>query len=225
MSESWLNPLLVVVMLLNFSALVTSRLPTAIMLVGFQGVLIGLMPLLIHDIDMRVVVLVLATVLVKGVVIPRTLLFAVREVGIEREIHPLFGFIPSLLMGAAGTGVALAFSSTLIAGLPDGVDAETRSLAQSVVPTSLATVIVGYLLLVTRWRAITQILGYLVLENGIFIFGLLLVKAMPFLVEMGVLLDLFVGVFVMGVIIGHITRGFETDSTKHLSSLKEEPWR
>ena len=58
-------------------------------------------------------------------------------------------------------------------------------------------------------------LGYLVLENGIFIFGLLLLEAMPFLVEVGVLLDLFVGVFVMGIIIYHINREFA--STRHAS--------
>ena len=64
-------------------------------------------------------------------------------------------------------------------------------------------------------------LGYLVLENGIFIFGLLLLEAMPFLVEVGVLLDLFVGVFVMGIIINHINREFSSVSTEQLSALKE----
>ena len=51
-----------------------------------------------------------------------------------------------------------------------------------------------------------QVVGYLLLENGIFLFGLLLLEAMPFLVEAGVLLDLFTGVFVMGIIIHHISR-------------------
>ena len=63
--------------------------------------------------------------------------------------------------------------------------------------------------------------GYLVLENGIFIFGLLLVDAMPMIVEVGVLLDLFVGVFVMGIIIHHINREFASISTEHLTELKE----
>ena len=64
-------------------------------------------------------------------------------------------------------------------------------------------------------------LGYLVLENGIFVFGLLLVEAMPFLVEIGVLLDLFVGIFVLSIIIHHINREFASLDTRRLSLLKE----
>ena len=84
-------------------------------------------------------------------------------------------------------------------------------------PASLATVLTGFLLLTTRSKAITQVIGYLVLENGIFIFGLLLLEAMPFLVEIGVLLDLFVGIFVMGIIINHINREFASLDTRRLA--------
>ena len=63
--------------------------------------------------------------------------------------------------------------------------------------------------------------GFLQLENGIFIFGLLLVEAMPFLVEVGVLLDLFVGIFVLSIIIHHINREFSSQDTRRLSLLKE----
>jgi hydrogenase-4 component E len=64
------------------------------------------------------------------------------------------------------------------------------------------------------------VLGYLVLENGIFVFGLLLVEAMPFLVEAGVLLDLFVGIFVLSIILHHINREFASLDTRRLSLLK-----
>ena len=77
------------------------------------------------------------------------------------------------------------------------------------------------LILTTRRKAITQVVGYLVLENGIFVMGLALLEAMPLLVEAGVLLDLFVGIFVMGIIINHISREFSSMDTARLSSLKE----
>jgi hydrogenase-4 component E len=89
------------------------------------------------------------------------------------------------------------------------------------VPAALSTVLTGFLILTTRAKAISQVVGYLVLENGIFIFGLLLVEAMPFLVEIGVLLDLFVAIFVMGIIIYQISQEFSTVSTRKLSALKE----
>ena len=137
-----------------------------------------------------------------------------REAAIQHEVEPLIGFIPSLLLGALGTGLAVVFSA----------DAAARPRARRhrcSLPASLATVLTGFLMLTTRRKAITQVVGYLVLENGIFVFGLALLEAMPFLVEVGVLLDLFVGVFVMGIIINHISREFASIDTQQLDGLKE----
>ncbi|HEV3446540.1 MAG TPA: hypothetical protein VG099_17990 [Gemmataceae bacterium] len=209
-----LDPLLVVVLLLNFIALGASRLREVIYAVASQGVLLGLLPFFVHrDVGLRVVLLVLAIIAVKAVIIPRLLIYAMREVTIPREVEPFVGFIPSLLLGAFGTGTALLFARTLPLG-PEHRDS-------LIVPAALATFLTGFLILTTRKKAISQAVGYLVLENGIFLFGLLLVEAMPFLVEVGVLLDLLVGVFVMGIIINQISREFSSQSTEHLSSLKE----
>jgi hydrogenase-4 component E len=75
--------------------------------------------------------------------------------------------------------------------------------------------------LTTRRKAITQVAGYLILENGIFIMGLTLVEAIPFLVEVGVLLDLLVAIFIMGIMIYQINREFASLDTARLSHLKE----
>jgi hydrogenase-4 component E len=217
MSGELLDLLLVVVLLLNFFVLVAGYLPAAIYQVGIQGAIIGAMPLLIHQgFDIRVLLLSVSTIIVKAIIFPRMLFYAIREVGFQRETTPIMGFIPCLLLGAAGTGLAMEFSQDL--GFKS---AELGGPPEHLVPTALSTVLIGYLMLATRRRAITQTLGYLVLENGVFLFGLLLVEAMPLLVELGVLLDLFVGVFVMGITIQHLTRGFASDSTEHLSALRE----
>ena len=79
----------------------------------------------------------------------------------------------------------------------------------------------GFLVLVSRRQAVTQVVGYLMLENGVFIFGQTLVEEIPFAVELGILLDLLVGVFVMGIAIYHISREFEHIDTELLSSLKD----
>jgi hydrogenase-4 component E len=208
------DPLLVVVLLLNFMALAGSRLRAVIYAVAFQGVVLGSLPLFVHkDVGWRVLLLIVATITVKGLVIPRMLIYAMREVVIRREVEPIVGFIPSLLLGVVGTALALVFARTL------PLDIDHRD--SLIVPASLATVLTGFVLLSTRRKAISQAVGYLVLENGIFLFGLLLVEALPFLVEVGVLLDLSVGVFVMGIIIHHISREFSSQSTEHLSALKE----
>ncbi len=209
-----LDPLLILALALNFFALGVSRIRAVINAVAVQGILLGLFPLLVHpDIGVRGTLLVIVIIILKGVGIPRLLFHAMREADIQHEVTPVVNFMSSLLLGAVGTGLALVFSYTLPLA-----DEHTDQL---LVPASLATVWTGFLMLTTRKKAIMQVLGYLLLENGIFLFGLLLLEAMPFLVEVGVLLDLFTGVFVMGIIIHHISREFASISTEHLSELKE----
>jgi hydrogenase-4 component E len=79
----------------------------------------------------------------------------------------------------------------------------------------------GLFLIIARRIALTQVIGYLVLENGIYAFGVSLSGSQSPLVEMGALLDLLVGIFVMGIVVYHINREFDSISTESLQELKE----
>jgi hydrogenase-4 component E len=208
------NLLLVGILLSNLFMLGTSRIRALIHAAAIQGVVLGVIPLVLaaHG-DWNAAVIALASVALKGQVIPRMLRRALREAQIKREVEPLIGFVPTMLLGALGTLLSIALASEL--------PLDPRHQELLIVPASFSTVVTGFLLLTTRIKAITQAIGYLVLENGIFIFGMLLVEAMPLLVEVGVLLDLFVGVFVVSIIIHHINREFASLDTRRLSSLKE----
>jgi hydrogenase-4 component E len=209
-----LDPLLILALALNFVALGVGRIRAVINAVALQGVLLGAFPLFVNsEITPRLVLLVVAAITLKGVVIRGFLFHAMREANIQHEVTPLVSYMSSLLLGALGTGLAIVFSFSLPLA-----DDHTGSL---LVPASLSTVWTGFLLLTARRKAIMQVLGYLVLENGIFLFSLLLLEAMPFLVEIGVLLDLFTGVFVMGIIIHQINREFASTSTANLTELRE----
>src|ERR1041384_2588814 len=198
---SLLNALLVLVFLLNLFLLGTSSIRTLIQAAALQGVLLGVMPLIVHGhANTATAIVAIATVLVKVSLIPTMLLRALREALLKREVEPLIGFMPSMLLGALGSAAAMGLASRLPLA-PEHVHT-------LIVPAALSTVFTGFLLLVSRIKAITQAIGYLILENGIFIFGLLLIEAVPFLVELGVLLDLFVGIFVISIIIHHINREF-----------------
>jgi hydrogenase-4 component E len=211
---SFLNALLVIVFLLNLFVLGSSRIRALIQAAALQGVLLGVMPLLIHGhVSLLTALLAIATILIKGSLIPQMLLKALRDAQIKREVEPIIGFMPSTLLGALGTAASIGLAAKL--PLAHG-HAQTL-----LVPAALSTVFAGFLLLTSRIKAITQVIGYLILENGIFIFGLLLLEAVPFLVELGVLLDLFVGVFVISIIIHHINREFASLDTRRLSALKE----
>lgn len=210
-----LNLLVGLAMGLNLVALGSSRLPSLIRTVSTQGIALGLMPLLLEgsDLDWRIISIAVATVLGKGFVIPALLKRAMRAANIEREIQPFIGLVPSLLLGAGGTIAAVALAGALPL-LPE----HAGSL---LVPGALASVLTGFILLIGRAKAISQVCGYLILENGIYLFGLLLIKATPLLVEAGVLLDLTVGVFVLGIIIDRIQRAFDSLDTRKLTALHE----
>jgi hydrogenase-4 component E len=90
-----------------------------------------------------------------------------------------------------------------------------------VIPGAMATILTGFILLIGRAKAISQVCGYLILENGIYLFGLLLIHSMALLVESGILLDLTVGVFVIGIIVDRIQRAFDSLDTRKLTTLHE----
>ncbi|MHB0964375.1 MAG: hydrogenase [Gemmatimonadaceae bacterium] len=209
-----LNLLIGLAMGLNLVALGSSRLPSIIRATALQGVLLGVMPLLLeHDLDWRVAAVALATAIGKGVIIPGLLRRAMRAAHIEREIEPYIGFVPSLLLGAGGTIAAVAIARQLPL-LPE----HARSL---LVPGALASILTGFVLLIGRVKAISQVCGYLIFENGIYLFGLLLISSTPLLVEAGVLLDLTVGIFVIGIIVDRIQRAFDSLDTRKLTALRE----
>jgi hydrogenase-4 component E len=211
---SLLNAILVIVLVLNLFALGTSRILAVIRTVAAQGALLAFIPLLAHEhLTLPAVLAAVAAMVIKGAVIPIILMRAMRDAQIKREVEPLIGLLPTMILGAAATACALLFANRLPLVDPD----HTNLL----VPASIATVLVGFIFLTTRFKAISQAIGYLVLENGIFIFGMLLVEAMPLIVEMGVLLDLFVAIFVIAIIANHINRAFNSLDTRRLVSLKE----
>ena len=205
---------LVLVLLINFISLGTSRLIFSIRAVAVQGVILGILPGLIHPFSWHLVGITTGIILGKGLIIPLLLNRAVRSAEIKREVEPFLGYVPTLLLGALFTALSFGFAGKLPL-LPEHQN-------YMFVPASIATLMAGFLILTTRRKAISQVIGYLVLENGIFIFGLLLAEAMPIMVEAGALLDLLVGTFVMGIVINHISREFSSLDTSRLTSLKEE---
>lgn len=205
--------LLLLVVLTDFMVLGTSRLATAIRAVALQGLLLGLLPVAqATEWSLHVVGLASGTIAIKAVALPWFLRWAIREASVRREMEPLVGFVMSLLLGTVAVAASFAVAPRL--PLPDGG-------GTLLVAVALSTVIIGLLVLTTRLKAITQVVGYLMLENGIYVFGLTQTDRVPFLLELGVLLDVFVGVFVMGIVVFHISREFDSISSARLTELRE----
>jgi hydrogenase-4 component E len=210
-----LDTILVIVLVLNLFALGTSRILSAINIVAIQGTLLGILPLLGHKhLSIPIILASIGAILLKGLIIPLIMRRSLRDVNMKREVEPMIPLLITVLIGAGATGLLL-----LLSRLKNIPDSQSSSL---IIPASVATIFCGFIMLITRFKALSQVLGYLVLENGIFIFGLLLLEALPLIVELGVLLDLFVGIFVISIITNHINEAFSSLDTRNLDSLKEE---
>lgn len=210
-----LELLLVAIACSNLVLLGSSRLMGAIRIVAGQGFLLGLLPLLAHpgSVTLRLILLAVVASALKGVGFPWLLSSAMRESNVRNEVEPYIGFVASILLGLVLLAVSFWIGSRLPLPRPT-TDPMT-------VPVALFVILCGFLLLVTRRKALTQVLGYLVLENGIYLVGVALAQEQPLLVEMGVLLDAFVAVFVMGITIFHINRTFDHIDTDRLTALRD----
>lgn len=208
------NGLLALVVLLGVGVLAASRLATSIRLVAAQGLLLGLLPPLMHDGfgNLHLVLFALGAIAVKAGLMPWLLLRAMREAEVRREAEPFIGFSASLIL--AGLLVMGAFL------LADELPVPTGG-APLLVGSALATLALGALVMVSRKKAVTQVLGYLLLENGVFLFGQTLTGTVPVLVELGIMLDVLAGVFVMGIAIFHINRAFDHMSVPELTALRD----
>jgi hydrogenase-4 component E len=211
-----INLLLASTILINFLLVATGRAGQMVRHAAIQGAILGLILLLLHEKwPPHVLLMAGSTIAIKGAVIPWLLTQALSR---TKDLHgsaprPYVGYTLSLALLAGGTFLAFLLAKDL--------PLQVGALGTLFIPASLATLFTGFLLLTTRRRALLQVVGYLVLENGVFLFSLLLVRSMPLLVESGVLLDLVVGIFVMAIVINHIQHIYDSQDTKRMSHLKE----
>jgi hydrogenase-4 component E len=211
--NSLADQLLVFVLLINILILGTHRTQVAIRAIASQGVALGCLPLLLAAANSHLLAITLIVIMAKGVCIPRLLLGAMRKVDFGEDVTPFLGYSGNIIAGALVTLLAFVFADHL------PLAPQHRGLL--LVPAALATCLAGFIALASRRKAINQVVGYLLLENGIFIFGLLLTETMPLMVEAGALLDLIAGIFVMGIIINQISREFSSIDTSRMTTLRE----
>ncbi len=210
-----LDTLLILLSISDLLLLASSRLGTCIRLVATQGVMLGLLPVLtnIDSLNLRIAGIAAGMLVLKGIVFPRLLYRALREAAVRREVEPFVDYRVSILSGT----LALVFSFWMGARMP----LPGHAASSFVVPVALLTILCGLFLIISRRKALSQILGYLVLENGIYAFGVALEHETPLVVELGIFLDLFVAIFIMGIMVFHINREFDHIDTDRLSSLKD----
>ena len=194
----------------------SSRLVHCIRLVAGQGILLGILPLLMWNWNggmpgAEIWGAVFVNILVKGVLLPLLLIRAMHKAGVRRELEPLADYSWSLLIVTVTGALALWLSCSLnIPGVP-----------MLAIPAAAMTVFTGLFIIISRRKAITQSLGFLGFENGIALFGVAMHLEYGFFVELGILLDVLVLVFVMGITVFQISREFEHIDADRLNLLTD----
>ncbi|HUV50006.1 MAG TPA: NADH-quinone oxidoreductase subunit K [Anaerolineae bacterium] len=207
--------LVIVMILLNLRLMGVSRLGACVQTVAIQALVIGALALLSQTApSFWTVALVTSATAIKAGVLPAMVRRAMRETGVVREIDPLVGYTLSVLIGTGMFVLSLLATRSLEVPFAAGG-------AHWLVSGTLFTMLTGLFLIVTRRKAINQVLGFVTMENGIYLFGVAFAIHEPWLVQAGVLLDVFAAVFIMGIMICHINREFDHIDTNRLSNLKD----
>lgn len=187
---------------------------TTIRLYGVQSFLLAIVAVTIALADSRYDLFVTAalTVALKTIVIPWFLMRVIDRTGIHREIEPFLNVPASLLVCVGLTVVGYRVST--------GFPVAMRGASHHLIGAALSMLLIGLFLMVTRKKAITQILALLTVENAVFLVAVGVTPGMPLIVELGISFDVIVAVLILGVLVHRIVDRFESMDVSRLSRLK-----
>ncbi|MGM0656446.1 MAG: hydrogenase [Thermodesulfobacteriota bacterium] len=192
----------------------TDRVLILIKLLAFQGIVISILPFFIgHDMSTGSTVFTLATLIIRGIIIPLSIFVAIRKGAIQRVVEPIVGYHASILCG-----LVVIIGATYISGRLDIGSVSGFKLLE---PTAIALLVTGMFLLMARRNAIAMVIGYIMMENGIYLVGSGLSVGTRHIVEFGILLDVLAGVMIMAVILRNIKKTFDDVDTALLRTLKD----
>jgi hydrogenase-4 component E len=204
-----------VLLLLAFAMLAQRRMLSLINLFAAQGFVLFLTTSLVAALtgQHHLYWSALLTLALKVILLPWILHRLIRKLRIKWDVETLINIPTTMLVGIVL--VVLAFNLALpISQLAGTVTRSTLGIA-------LASVLLSFLMMITRSKAIPQVIGFLAMENGLFFAATGAVYGMPMVVELGVALDVLVGALILGIFIFQIRERFDSLDTRHLERLKE----
>jgi len=209
------SSVMVALICVNLGYLAVTRLRSLARLTAVQGVLLSLAPLLFaapgdHG---HALFLSLGVLAIKGIGFPWLLARTLSRLEVNPVVEPYLGYNLSLLAGVSGLLFSLWLEPRL--PFPPGL------FPPLLFPAALTSIFTGLTLVVARQKAVTQVIGYLAAENGIFLLGTPLSGQGSVWLELSVLLDVFVAVFVMGIALHHISKTFESIDVGRFCTLRD----
>lgn len=207
------NVLLIIFTITLLYVGIAHRLLTYIKILALQGILLfGIAFIELIEINAaNLTFVLLETIVIKAIAIPLFLNYVMKRNRITRDAEPFLPNFVSLII------ITLIIIATFI--LSNAIDDSRISKIYFVV--ALSTLFTGLYIIVTRHKIITHVMGYLVIENGVFILSLALGNEMPVLVNLGILLDVFASVFLLGIFVNRVGDVLKDVDVDQLKSLKD----
>ncbi len=204
--------IIALILVSTFMILGSTRLYSCVRAFGIQSFLLasvaGIVGFSTGKYDIYIVALL--TLVIKAAIIPYIFIYIIREIRVKREVELYVNVSPSLIIG----GVLVVISYYLIRSI--NIMSELSSLSLT---ASMSLVSIGLFIMISRKKAIMQMLGILIMENGLFLGAISLTYGMPLLVELGIFFDVLIGVLIMGILIFRINKTFESIDTDMLKTL------
>jgi hydrogenase-4 component E len=204
------------VLLTAFGMLVQRRIYGLINLFAWQGLFLSLNTARVGDVagKQHRSISSLLTLSLKVFLLPYILHVLIHRLKIRKEVETIVNIPMTMLIGIA----LVIFSYHLTAPVRE----LSAMITRSTLAIALATVMIGLLMMITRRHAVTQIIGFLALENGLFFAATSATYGMPLVVELGVALDVLIAAFIFGIFFFHIHTTFDSLDVDQMARLKEE---
>jgi hydrogenase-4 component E len=192
---------------------IANRLMTYIKVLALQGVLLFFVVFIqLNEINtLNLVLILLETIIFKSIAVPMFLAYLLKRNNITREAEPFLPNFVSLVITTFIVVITILISNTI----------KDIHLDKIFFVVALSTLFFGLYLIATRRKIITHVMGYMVIENGVFVLSLAVGNEMPMLVNLGILLDIFASVLILGIFLNKIGDVFKDVDVDQLSNLKD----
>jgi hydrogenase-4 component E len=204
------------VLLTAFGMLVQRRMFGLVHLFAWQGLFLSINTAVVGFVAERhhLYISSVLTLALKVVLLPYILHVLIRRLKVHKEVEVVVNIPMTMLMG-----IALVIFSYY---LTEPVRELSTLVTRSTLAVALATVMIGLLMMITRKHAVTQIIGFLAMENGLFFAATSATYGMPLVVELGVALDVLIAAFIFGIFFFHIHTTFDSLDVDQMARLKED---
>lgn len=205
----------VLMLLTSVMAIATTRMKPLINLFSIQSVFLAALAFIVAWISdtPHIYIMCVLTIALKVVVMPRMLLYIMSRINVDKEVELSIGIPGSLLI----SGLLIILSYYITEPLLTSIETVERNC----LALSVSIILIGLLMMCTRRKAITETVGLLMMENGLFLGAVVLSHGMPLIVEIGAFFDVMVAVIIIGIFAYRINRSFNSVDTTFLRRLRE----